>query len=453
MKLTTKLRFGLARLLTKGAGMSFISPWVRTSFLNPTFDNLVAEGYAKNGVVALCITRLAMSFPEPPLRVWSDDGPQGKALPDHPLRRLLKTPNPRMGEDQFWQYMAAYLAIGGNAYGVVTLDRRGVPVDAGSPGWGLWPYHAGQIRPIPGGPTWTTGYEFYSENGEWKRVDEDAYRVIHLQWPLPDLVQPWMAQPPLRAVAPVVNIDTSLDTYIFALLENNAIPPMILTLGEDMVMSRAEKNAFRSEWGSQYGGANRGGMAILDYGMKAERLSFNLAELAFDALRKVPEARIAGAFGIPPIVIGLNVGLEQATYSNYGQARTAFSRDTLIPLWRAASSEFEAALGSAWGTAVHCRHDLTGVASLQEDTTALWSRIDRAYRGGLITMNEGRRMIGQDDQQGGDIYQVNPKMFYLSADQLAMVVSSGATRPALPGGAPDEEETVVVEDETVAVAG
>jgi HK97 family phage portal protein len=429
MGITTKIRFGLARMLAKSAGMSFVSPWVRQSWLQPTFDNLISEGYQKNGIVAICITRLAMSFPEPPLRVWSDDGPQGEVLHDHPLRRLLKNPNPRMGEDQLNQYLAAYLAIGGNAFAVVTLDRRGLPVAPGIDGWGIWPYHAGQVRPIPGGPSWTTGYEFYDENGEWTRIDEDRYRVIHLQWPLPDLAQPWQAQPPLRAVAPAVNVDSSLDTYIFALLENNAIPPMIVTLAEEMTMTKPEKDRFRSEWQAHYGGNRRGGMAILDYGMKAERLSFNMAELAFDALRNVPEARIAGAFGIPPIVVGLNVGLEQATYSNYEQARTAFTRDTLVPLWRATSSEFEAALGGVFGTAVHCRHDLTGVASLQEDTSAVWQRAGQAYARGGITLNEYRRMIGQGDQQGGDIYQIDPKRFYLTADQLSLVVQQ--PRPAL----------------------
>lgn len=413
MRLTTAIRYGLARLFLKASGFSVVSPWVRASFLTPTFDRLTSEGYQKNAVVTACVSALTFTYAEPPLLVWSKEGEAGEALPNHPLRQLLKNPNVLMGEDELWQYTIAYMAIGGNAFWHKVRSGAGRVVE-------LWPYHAGQVRCVPGGSAWVKGYEFNDGSTDWQPVPSED--VVHFKWPLIDLSQPWQAQPPLRSTARAVDTDSEIDRYLYALLANDAVPRTLIRQSAERFMTADEVERAKAQWKERYGGDNRGGVAIIEAGAEVERLGLNLQELAFDALRKVPEARIAAAFRVPAILAGLNVGLEQATYSNYAQARLAFTQDTLVPLWRAAAAEVQSALAPEFGNGVILRHDLNEVASLQEDVNNKWTRLGSAFDRGAITLNEYRRGIGYQDQQGGDVYFINPMKLAVPAKQIGAVI-------------------------------
>lgn len=421
MAALTSLRYGLARMLVKASGYSVVPSWVRSSFIVPTFDRLVSEGYQKNSLVTTLISVFTFTLPEPPLLVFDAEGEQGQPLPDHPLRRLLRRPNAIMGEDELWQYTAAYAALGGNAYWVATLDARGHPFE-------LWPYHAGQVRPKPGGMAWITGYEFFNGEGDWQDIDPDTYAVVHFKWPLPDPAQPWMAQPPLRSVAGSVDTIAEIDTYIYALLKNNAIPPILVKLPKDREMDKPEKDRFRAQWQAMYGGDKRGSVAILDDGADVTTLGLNLQQLAVDALYRVPETRIAAVFRVPPILAGLLSGLDASTYSNYEQARKSFTQDTLVPLWRAWAAEVESALGERFGLPVYLHHDLTAVASLQEDVTNRWARVNKAFVDGLLSFAESRKALGYEKPNDDDLFMTR-KSFTLAF--ASTIMEPPMTMPAL----------------------
>lgn len=422
MSIATQLRYAAARWLMKAnSSFAVVSPWVRASFLEPTFERLTSEAYQKNSVVTACLSAYTFMFPEPPLLIWDDEGAAAKSLPDHPLRRLLRNPNPVMGEDELWQYTVAYMGIGGYSFWVSARDARGQLAEGGT-----YPYHAGQVRVVPGGPTWVRGYEFHTPEGDWEPIDENKYKVVQFKWPLPDLTQPWQAQPPLRSASAAVDSDSELDRYLYALLKNDAVPPTYIKLRENQEMGQEEKDVFRAKWAQQFGGNNRGGIAILDDGMELGRIALNLQELAFDALRRVPETRIAAAFRVPPILAGLGVGLEHSTYSNYEQARKAFTQDALVPLWRAVAAEVQSALGAEYGGVV-CRHDLSGVASLQEDVNEQWKRVNTAFISGYLGMKEARAALGLPAEPPTD------DLFMLKTGvSLTPGAMLGQTMPALP---------------------
>ena len=116
---------------------------------------------------------------------------------------------------------AEYLALGGNAYWHKVRGRSGRVVE-------LWPYHAGNILPVPGGDTWIERYDFYEASGVKKPIP--AEDIVHFKWPSIDPLQPWMAQPPLMAAAKDVDTDNEITRYLFALLKNDAIPRTVVTV-------------------------------------------------------------------------------------------------------------------------------------------------------------------------------------------------------------------------------
>ena len=105
------------------------------------------EGYRKNATVFACSAILQKSFPEPGLWAWSEgtDGELEK-IANHPLRQLLKKANPDMGENEFMQFTITYASLSGNAY---EWKQRA----ASRKVLALWPFHDGQMQPIPGRTT------------------------------------------------------------------------------------------------------------------------------------------------------------------------------------------------------------------------------------------------------------------------------------------------------------
>jgi HK97 family phage portal protein len=426
------LRFALARMLVKSAGFSIVPPWVSTSILMPTFRSLTEEAYQKNAVFLACVEALAFGFMEPPLLAWDGKDSTAQPLADHPARKLIENPNPQMSESDFSVMVMTYIAISGNCYLYKARNSRGAPVE-------LWPYHDGQIRPLPGGGSWVRGYEFIHANREPEFID--AADIIHLKWPTPDPKQPWMAQPPLRAAAAEVDSDNEASRYLRALLQNDAVPRTVVTLPPGGKMSNDEKHRFRANWQALYGGDNSGGVAVLENGATIARLGLDLQQLAFEAMHRVPEKRICAVMRTPPVIAGLG---DDPTYANSDAAYYRWTRSTLVPLWTLVGAAMQKGLSKDFGGVV-LGYDTSQVQALQEDTTDLWGRVLNAWDKGILEdKNEARGLLNlprmqptTDDALATTSKEAAPILGYHIETG---VVSHNEARAQL--GLPPEDETM-----------
>jgi len=386
-----RVRLWLARGLIKAAGLPIIPPWVTASFLEPTFRNLVREGYKANGAVFACISALAFSYPEPPYVVTDlDENP----LTNHPLRKLLMKPNPIMGEAELKLYTIVYKAIGGNVYWHKVRSEAKRVVE-------LWPYHAAQIRPVPGGEHWISHYEYSPDGSFSPALPVPLEDIVHFKWPAPDPEQPWMALPPLRSVSRETDSDNEMTRYLYALLKNDAVPRTVLVLPKEVTLTDPQYKRLQEQWTELHGGDKRGGMGIVEGGADIKRIGLDLKELAFNALHNVPERRIAAAFRTPMSVAGLG---EDPIYANSAEAYMRFTNNTLSPMWVIDASEIQADLAPEFGGEVLVGFDTSKVKALREDMNALWERVDRAVAGGYLMVNEGRIFLGQEEVPGQDVF-------------------------------------------------
>ena len=141
-----------------GSQISMLPGWVRDPIRDFTMKTIIEHGY-KNPAVFACVRVLAESFPEPELHVW-EQTPEGETVmhADHPLRQLLRRPNPYMAEDEFWEFCITYAAVGGNFYLWKERDQLGQVI-------ALYPFHDGQLKPVLDGRRWIDGYTMDVENG------------------------------------------------------------------------------------------------------------------------------------------------------------------------------------------------------------------------------------------------------------------------------------------------
>jgi HK97 family phage portal protein len=366
------------------------------------FNTMLEQGFLKNSAVSACVSALAFAFPEPPLVV---SNAADTDLSNHPLQQLLRRPTPQCGEAELMQVVANYLANGGNCY--LYKARSG-----GTSGRvkELWPFSVGQMWPEK-----PSGIGALIEWYIYRKPDQSIARIpakdiIHLKWPVIDPYAPYMGFAPLRQVFREVDTDNEATTYLKALLQNDAAPRTVLSFPEGAYLDDNTKAMIATQFGIRHGGDRRGGVSIVTGGAEVTRMGLNLQELAFDAIRAVPEARICAAFRTPPIIAGLNVGLEHATYSNIEQASKDYTNRLLVPLWRMVASELEADLVPEFGEAgsLTITHDLGKVAAMQEDATAKYTRATLVYEKGVAMLNEARDHIGLDPVPDGDTFKQAP---------------------------------------------
>ena len=390
MRLMTRARYALARWALKGATWQYLPSWASRTVLSGTFNSLTRQGYQRAAAYFACVTAHAFTFPEPPLWVWDGEGDDASPIPNHPVRRLLLRPNTDQDETTFKADVITWAAIGGNCYIHKLRNRVGGIV-------GLRAYHDGVFRPVAvndedgiddGTGSLISHYLFRQNSGEELRVDRAD--VIHVRWPSPDPLRPWMSQAPILAAAADVDAVAEATRMVAALLANDAVPRTVITQSPQMALTPDEVKRMRGEFASQHGGNNRGGVAILESGADIKRLGLGMDELDFSALHDVSVGNICAVMKVPAPVAGLG---DDPTYANSEEADHRFTTQTRVPLWRRFEGAIQLGLADELGGA-HARHYLGRVAALQEDQEVKARRIAMLFNARLLGWRESRAQLG-----------------------------------------------------------
>jgi HK97 family phage portal protein len=380
-----------------GLPVPFMPEWKRVQFITPTFTALCQEGVRKNAIVANCLSEHVFAYPEARLKVYRKTAAGLEPLPNHPLQILLDNPNPQMGQAELLQYIALYKPIGGSAYlyKVRSAARRVVE---------LLPLNDSQITPVGGNNLPIDHYNWTNEEtGKDEAISSED--IVHLKW-MPDPLAPHLGLSPLIAVAREIDLDAEARRYLFALLKNDAVPRTVITGPPGMTpLSKDERERLENLVNDRYSGDNRGKAAVLG-GLDIKRVSLDLQELAFEALSRVPEARIAGALRVPPVLAFLNVGLEQMTYNNVEGMRRIFTEGTMSRLWRIDADEIGTDLLPEFGnsTGLIVKFDTSEVPALQENVAELRTWANDALSRGGITRNQYLAYLGLPPDPNGNVY-------------------------------------------------
>lgn len=355
------------------------------------------EYYTTNSIVFACVSIVAEAFASAPLRVYRDDGKT--EIANHPVRKLVKRPNYLMGEAEFWKYILAYKAVGGNAFSYF------VPTNGGEPGE-MWPYHRGQMAPVGSEARWVDHYAYWLGNGQYMRVD--LKQVAHYKWAV-NPQKPELGLSPLEVVTREVETDSELQRYQKALLENDAVPRGILKMPAGVPPLQPEqRRVLKADWSLEYGGDRRGRVALLENGIAYERVALTFDELAAGALRGMFEADICSAFGVHPVKAKVKLGIEHSTYSNQEEADRDFYESTIAPKWEGVAAELQNAMEPYYGSDLVLRFDTSRIKALQENEDKKWARVLNATKSRVLKVNEAREALGYHPVDDGDVFLALP---------------------------------------------
>jgi len=374
--------------------------WGASTLTPATWQTLtpltLAEYYMTNPVVHACVRVYAESFSQARLKTYNSK--DGEEIPNHPLTRLFQRPNELMGQSEFWRYVAAYILYGGNGYAhllpSVAGGKRGVAE--------MWPYNVNQMVPIPSMQKWVDHYAYNLGNGDWK--DVPSQEVVHVKWAV-DPNRPWLGFAPVTPAAHDVDTHTEFTRLRKVILQNDAMPLTAVKIPPDQPpLTPKQRQEVRDDFRRLHGGPNFGKMALLERGADIVRMALNFDELQASELMASLEANICASFGIHPIIARVKIGLDKSTYSNYEEAVRDFTKTNLVPLWESVASEFTNSLQYYYGDGWELGFDYSEIAALQEDQNALETRAADSLNKGLRTLNETRRLIGEPDVEGGDVW-------------------------------------------------
>lgn len=383
------------------AGYSFL--FGRTTSGKPVNERTAMQTTA----VYACVRILAEAVASLPLHVYEyqDDGGK-KLVHDHPLYYLLHDePNPEMTSFVFRETLMSHLLIWGNAYAQIIRDGAGRVL-------GLYPLLPDKMevqRDDKGNI-----YYVYSRNSdenptfkEYGNIKLKAEDVLHI----PGLgFDGLIGYSPIAMAKNAVGMTLACEEYGASFFANGANPGGVLE--HPGVLKDPSK--VRESWNSVYRGvSNAHKIAVLEEGMKYQRIGIPPEEAQFLETRKFQINEIARLYRIPPHMVG---DLDKSSFSNIEQQSLEFVKYTLDP-WviRWEQSLQRSLLLPGEKGKYFIKLNVDGL--LRGDYQSRMNGYAVGRQNGWFSANDIREMENMNpipDEEGGNLYLINGAMTKLA---------------------------------------
>ena len=341
--------------------------------------SLTKTGFCSNPVGFRSVKLIAEAAAALPLVVQDKE----RRYEDHPLVSLLARPNAGQGRAELLEALYAQLLLSGDGY-VEAVGDVGVPAE-------LHVLRSDRMSVVPGADGWPVAFE-YAVGGRKHRfaVGEGVTPVCHIKSFHPQ--DDHYGFSPMQAAAMALDVHNSASRWSKALLDNAARPSgAIVYKGAEGQghLSTDQYDRLVSEMESHHQGArNAGRPMLLEGGLDWKPMGFSPSDMEFQKTKESAAREIALAYGVPPMLLGIQ---GDATYANYQEANRAFFRLTVLPLATRVTASLAAWLAEFTGEAVDVRPDLDQVPALAVERDAQWKRVAQAD---FLTQAEKRSLLG-----------------------------------------------------------
>lgn len=295
--------------------------------------------------------------------------------------------------------MLTHLLLWGNSYCQIVRNGRGHII-------GLYPLLPEQMT-VDRDSSGKLTYDYMTRDSKQVRLrPEDVLHIPGLGF---DGV---MGYSPIALEKNAIGLGLAAEEYGSKFFSNGATPAGVLTHPNTV----KNPSALRESWNAAYGGSsNSNRVAILEEGLKFERISMPNNEAQFLETRKFQVSEICRIYRVPPHLVG---DLEHATFSNIEFQGISFAVHTIRP-WlvrieqsmnRALFPEKEKA-GSPAGGRFYTRFNMDGLMRGAYKERMEGYAIGR--QNGWLSTNDIRDLENMNpisDEEGGNAYLCNGNM-------------------------------------------
>ncbi|WP_170458715.1 phage portal protein [Ruegeria arenilitoris] len=338
--------------------------------------SLTRTGFSGNPVGFRSVKLTAEAAAALPLVLQND----AQRYETHPVLRLMRRPNAAQGKAELLEALFGQLLLSGNAYVEAVQAEGGLPVE-------LHVLRSDRMSVVPGADGWPRAYD-YTAGGKTHRFPAEAICHIKSFHPQDD----HYGFSPLQAAAMAIDVHNSASRWSKSLLDNAARPSGALVWkgGDGQgVMAEEQFRRLSDEIEANYRGArNAGRPMVLEGGLDWKPMGFSPSDMEFQKTKEAAAREIALAFGVPPMLLGIQ---GDATYSNYQEANRAFYRLTVLPLVTRVAAALSDWLSGFTGEDLVLKPDLDQVSALAAERDAQWARVANAD---FLTDAEKRALLG-----------------------------------------------------------
>lgn len=342
--------------------------------------SLTRSGFAGNPVGFRSVKLIAEAAAALPLVLQDAD----QRFEVHPILALLRRPNPGQGRAELLEALFAQLLLSGNAYVEAVAGESGVPIE-------VHVLRSDRMSVVPGADGWPVAYE-YKVAGKVHRFDAGGpvSPICHIKSFHPQ--DDHYGFSPMQAAAMALDVHMAATRWSKSLLDNAARPSgAIVYRGQEgqSQLSADQYERLVDEIESNHAGArNAGRPMLLEGGLDWKPMGFSPSDMEFQKTKDAAARDIALAFGVPPMLLGIQ---GDATYANYQEANRAFYRLTVLPLATRVAAALAEWLGRFTRDDVVLSPDLDQVPALAAERDAQWKRVGAAE---FLTQAEKRRLLG-----------------------------------------------------------
>jgi len=386
----------------------------QASYPDVNYANFASEGYSKNEIVHACIRELATSAASPRYYVQAPSTDGGSVeIERGVLYDLTTKPNPYADWYSFVERLVTFLMVAGNSY-IIKERGKGDQVSA------MYLLRPDRVTIVAG----DYGAESYIYTVGGIEYGVEARDMCHLA--LPNPAGDIYGLSPLQVAARTVNLDLNMTDFAKVYFANAGVPSGLLKVKRRLT-SQEEASTIRSRWRSQFGGTNNfHRVAILDDDAEYQPMSNSPKDMELGGLHNLTESRICAVFGVPPILVGANVGLQRSTFSNYREARLAFHSETLEPMVSRILRYINANLFDEYTGNETLAVDWVAMRATLDDQAATTTRLTALFAGGIITLNETREALGFEAVSEGALRRIPSSVFEVAEGDAAPVAVDAA---------------------------
>ena len=276
--------------------------------------------------VYACCRVLSESVASLPCKIYRVTDMGRTQAHDHRTAHLLTTaPNDEMTAFSLIEVLVKSMALCGNGYAEIERDADGQPA-------ALWPLHPRETQPI----RTANGRLAYRTadgmtGGQYRILA--AENVIHV--PLFPDFSGVVGLSPLQLSMQTFGQAIATERFGSRFFKNYATPAVALTSAEEI--DGPTKTQMREEWEMLQGGSSIHRVAILDQGLKLEKIGLSPEEGQYLETRRFLREEIAAIYRVPAHMVGDNTKLSNANTENLN---LSFVVDSLRPYLSRLEAEF-----------------------------------------------------------------------------------------------------------------
>lgn len=392
--------FGLEITLAKKEDVSLdvILRRLEAAFETSSGVSVTPDNAMRSPTVHALVTAISRRISTLPLRVMMRSETNGtvtkKKLPNHPVAKLLKAPNAFQTESSYWLDATSSLIRYGNFYAFKARGKTG-PIRA------LNPLHAGSTDVVQNDDLSLT-YKTTLESGKF--LESPPSKIHHVRGPARNYFK---GDSPVMDVSETIALEIAAESFGATFFGNGAMPALIFKFMEGFQGFRTdqERRQFVEDFQQSYGKKGRFRALLMPNGIEVDDpVGIDNDKAQFLETRKLQRSIIAGAFGVPPHLVG---DLERGTFSNIEHQSLEFIQAVVLPYCRAFETAMERDLltDEDRRSGVIIRFNLDGALrgdfkSRQEGHAIM--RLNGVINANQWRKNENLNPISKED--GGDEY-------------------------------------------------